>query len=160
MPLWPDSLTLVGLACLTFGTGAQAWASRADFKSLAAAYEKVRQDEAKTNVLLSLIALFVMWMISTQPDNRTPDRSLNAWLKMAILGGWYIWRNATWSVLRWPWYARRIRAMGGDDALAVAVSDHEIEQCGACCDHVIDHPDHVIDHGQGVRVGVDLVIGK
>lgn len=28
-----------------------------------------------------------------------------------------------------------------------------------CCDHVIDHRDHVIDPGQGVRVGVDLVIG-
>ena len=27
-------------------------------------------------------------------------------------------------------------------------------------DHEIDHPDHVIDHGQDVRVGVDLVIGK
>jgi hypothetical protein len=42
MSLWVDSLTLAGLTCVTFGTGAQALASRADFMVLV----QRRNDEA------------------------------------------------------------------------------------------------------------------
>jgi hypothetical protein len=117
MLLWSDSLAVAGLAFLTLGTGAQAWATRTDFKTLGTAYAKVRQDEATANFTLSLIAVIVMWLVSTLPDNRTPNRSLNARLKVVVLAGWLIWRNATWSVLRWRSYARKIRAAGGEDAV-------------------------------------------
>jgi hypothetical protein len=45
MSLWVDSVTVAGLACITYGTFAQAAASRTDFKSLNATVNRIKEEE-------------------------------------------------------------------------------------------------------------------
>ena len=129
MSLWADSLTVVGVACLTFGTSAQAWAWRTEFTSLGGAVAKIRQDEAKANVQVSLTILTIAWLAAQSAgvgkarrpraggDRRKEDSSYAWYVFMAITVAWYLWHDLFWSVFRWPAYAQRIRARGGEDAV-------------------------------------------
>jgi hypothetical protein len=103
MSLWAESLTVAGLACLTFGTGAQAWAFRTEFSILKEAYDEAKRTEvhAFVNDMLTKIDFIT---VATRAG-------AYAWLMLKVI---------FWSVLRWRSYARRIFASGGEEAVALS----------------------------------------
>jgi hypothetical protein len=122
MSLWTDSLTVAGLACLTFGTGAQAWAFRAEFNVLSDAFAMERQADADggraetltavTKLAATASAAFVVGPSALLLPPVSAALSLTVPLLFPV--------NLAWSLFRWPAYARRIREKGGEDAVELA----------------------------------------
>jgi hypothetical protein len=140
MSLWVDSVTVAGLAFITYGTFAQAMGSRADFKILKDAIDRIdielnarALDEARERV-----------MRATRPEAfgmRLAGR--HRWAYYILFGPRLVWaivymriwgRPPTtsgrrmahaiawvpWTIGGWATYVREIRAAGGEDAVELA----------------------------------------
>jgi hypothetical protein len=140
MSLWIDPVTVAGLTCITYGTFAQAVTSRADFKSLKGAIDRVdielnarALDEARERVLRAIrpeasgtrLAARHRWAYHILSG----PRLLRAIMSMRIRGrppttpG----RRVACAIAWVPWtvsgratYVREIRAAGGEDAVELA----------------------------------------
>jgi hypothetical protein len=115
MSLWVDSLTVAGLTCLTTGTAAQAWAFRTEFSILREALDKARKAEAQESLGPTLLMIGIVW-VAAQATASRPASAFHK-VKWGIIAALYQARSMLWSVLRWRWYALRISAAGGQEAV-------------------------------------------
>jgi hypothetical protein len=116
MSLWADVLNQTGLTLLTYGTAAQALASRAEYRSVAEtdSYKAFMKREEEDQSLV--VSDEFRSQFPGYPARDRGDRIVN----LVFIVPLFAFANFLWSSSRWPRYARAVHGLGGEDAVRLA----------------------------------------